>query len=58
MNAKIHLDVMNLENTIKKGNDTSLQDCVKTLIFICHPIDKGLKGEYLIVKDLFILGII
>ena len=44
MNTKIHQDVMNLGNTIKKGNDAFLQDHVKTLIFLHHPIDKGLKG--------------
>ena len=53
--AEIHLDAMNLGNTIKEGNDTSLQDRNRTLIFICHHIDEGLKGEYLTVKDPFII---
>ena len=46
---------MNLENIIKEGNDASLQDCARTLIFLCHHIDEGLKGEYLTVKNPFIL---
>ena len=55
LDAEIHLDVMNLGNIIKEGNDASLQDRVKTLIFLRHHIDEGLKGEYLTVKDPFIL---
>ena len=55
LDVEIHLDVKNLGNTIKKGNDASLQDCAKTLIFLRHHIDKGLKGEYLMVKDPFII---
>ena len=58
LDAEIHLDAMNLGNTIKEGNDASLQDRARALVFLHHHIDKGLKGEYLIVKDLFILGII
>ena len=46
---------MNLGNTIKEGNYVSLQDCTKALIFLRHHIDEGLKGEYHIVKDPFIL---
>ena len=53
--AEIHLDAMNLGNTIKEGNDTSLQDRNRTLIFLRHHIDEGLKGEYITIKDLFIL---
>ena len=49
------LDAMNLGNTIKLGNDASLQDHTRALIFFRHHIDKGLKGEYLTVKYLFIL---
>ena len=29
LDAEIHLDTMNLENTIKEGNQTSLQDRAK-----------------------------
>ena len=55
LDAEIHLDAMNLGNTIKKGNDAFLQDRARTLIFLRHHIDKGLKGEYLTVKDPFII---
>ena len=55
LNAEIHLDAMNIGNTIKEGNDASLQDPAKGLIFLRHHIDEGLKGEYLTVKDPFIL---
>ena len=51
LNAEIHLDAMNLGNTIKGGNTATLQDCAKALIFIRHHIDEGLKSEYLTVKD-------
>ena len=44
LDSEIHLDAMNLGNTIKEA-----------LIFLPHHIDEGLKGEYLTVKDLFIL---
>ena len=55
LDAEIHLDAMNLGNTIKEGNDASLQDRTRALIFLCRHIDEGLKGEYLMVKDPFIL---
>ena len=45
LDAEIHLDAMNLGNTIKGGNTTSLQDRVKALIFLHHHIDEGLKSE-------------
>ena len=55
LDAEIHLDAMNLGNTIKEGNDVSLQYCARALIFLCHYIDEGLKGEYLMVKDPLII---
>ena len=55
LDAEIHLDAMNLGNTIKGGNTTSLQDRAKALIFLRHRIDEGLKSEYLTVKDPLIL---
>ena len=50
LDVEIHLDAMTFGNTIKEGNDASLQDHAKALIFIHHHIDEGLKGEYLTVK--------
>ena len=55
LDAEIHLDAMNLGNTIKEENDASLQDRAKALIFLRHHFDEGLKGEYLTVKDPFII---
>ena len=53
--AEIHLDAMNLGNTIKEENDASMHDRAKAWIFLRHHIDERLKDEYLIVKDPFIL---
>ena len=55
LDAEIHLDAINLGNTIKGGNTASLQDRAKDLIFLHHHIDEGLKSEYLTVKDPLIL---
>ena len=55
LDTEIQLDVVNLGNTIKKGNTVSQQDRVKALIFLRHHIDEGLKSEYLTVKDSLIL---
>ena len=46
---------MNLGATIKQGNQASLQDRTKTLIFLRHHLHKGLKNEYLMVNDPFTL---
>ena len=45
LDAEIHLDAMNLGNTIKGGNTASLLDPSKALIFLRHHIDEGLKSE-------------
>ena len=42
LDAEIHLDAINLGNTIKEGNDASLQDRARALIFLRHHIDEGL----------------
>ena len=55
LDAEIHLDAMNLGNTIKEGNVASQQDRAKALIFIRHHIDASFKSEYLTVKDPLIL---
>ena len=54
LDAEIHLVAMNLGNTIKK-KISSLQDCVKALIFLRHHISEGLKNEYLTVNNSLIL---
>ena len=55
LDAEIHLDVMNLGNTIEEANIESLQDRAKAMIFLCHHLHKELKIEYLIIKYLLIL---
>ena len=55
LDAEIHLDAMNLGNTINGENTASLQDHAKALIFFRRHIDEGLKSEYLTVKDPLIL---
>ena len=51
LDAKIHLDAMNLGATNKVGNQASLQDLVKVLIFLQPHLHEDLKSEYLAVKD-------
>ena len=55
LDVELHLDAMNLGATIKEGNQASLQDRAKTLIFLHHHLHEGLKNEYLMVKDPFTL---
>ena len=51
LDAKIHLDAMNLGAAVKEGNQASLKDRVKALIFLWHHLHEDLKSEYLTVKD-------
>ena len=51
LDTKIHLDAMNLGAAIKEGNQASLQNCAKALIFLQHHLHKDLKSEYLAAKD-------
>ncbi|XP_059629909.1 uncharacterized protein LOC132272847 [Cornus florida] len=46
LDAEIHLDVMNLGETIKEENNASLQDRAKTMIFLHHHLNEELKTEY------------
>ena len=55
MDAEIHLDASNLEETIKQNNSASLQNRAKALIFLRHHLDASLKNEYLTVKDPLVL---
>ncbi|WJZ90041.1 hypothetical protein VitviT2T_009217 [Vitis vinifera] len=55
LDAELHLDAMTLGATIKQGNQASLQDRAKVLIFLRHHLHEGLKNEYLTVKDSFTL---
>ena len=55
LDAEINLEAGNLEETIKKGNQRSLQDRAKALIFLRRHLHEDLKIEYLIIKDPLIL---
>ena len=44
--VEIHLDAMNLGDTIKEKNDSSAQDRVKAMIFLRHHLHEGLKTKY------------
>jgi len=52
--AEIHLEAMNIGETIKEENNTSLQDRAKAMIFIRQYLHKVLKVEYLIIKYHFV----
>jgi hypothetical protein len=51
LDAKIHLEAMNLGNTIKEDNQASQQDRAKAMIFLRHHLHEELKTKYLTVKD-------
>ncbi|GKD71082.1 hypothetical protein Tco_1325172 [Tanacetum coccineum] len=55
LDAEIHLDANGIGNTIKEGNETSVQDKAKAMIFLRHHLDEALKTEYLTVKDPLVL---
>ena len=55
IDAEINLKAENLGETIKEGNQMSLQDRAKSLIFIRHHLHEDLKIEYLTVKYHLIL---
>ncbi|KAI5344276.1 hypothetical protein L3X38_012153 [Prunus dulcis] len=45
--AEVHLEAMNLGETIKEGNEASSVDQAKAMIFLKRHIHEGLKCEYL-----------
>ncbi|KAK9057874.1 hypothetical protein SSX86_022713 [Deinandra increscens subsp. villosa] len=51
LDAEIHLNAKSLGDTIKEGNETSIQDKAKAMIFLRHHIHEDLKSEYLTTKD-------
>ena len=55
LDTEIHFDAMNLGAIIKEGNQASLHDHAKALIFLRHHLHEGLKNEYLTIKDPFTL---
>ncbi|XP_017974461.1 PREDICTED: uncharacterized protein LOC108661545 [Theobroma cacao] len=51
LDAEIHLNAMGLGDTIKEENKAFNQDKAKAMIFLRHHLHKGLKIEYLTIKD-------
>ncbi|KAL6196609.1 hypothetical protein ACLB2K_032223 [Fragaria x ananassa] len=51
LDAGIHLTTNNLGDVIKVGNKAFGQERAKTMIFLCHHLDKSLKDKYLTMKD-------
>ncbi|XP_059664071.1 uncharacterized protein LOC132309817 [Cornus florida] len=47
LDAEIHLEAMNLGETIKENNNASLQDRAKSMIFLRHHLHEELKTKYL-----------
>ena len=45
LDAEIHLDAMDLGDTIKEENEASSQDKAKAMIFLRHHLHKRLKTE-------------
>ncbi|XP_044478235.1 uncharacterized protein LOC123205349 [Mangifera indica] len=48
----LHLQSMNLGETLNEGNNVSQQDKSKTTIFLRHHIHEGLRAEYVDIMDL------
>ncbi|KAI9381208.1 hypothetical protein POPTR_015G070400v4 [Populus trichocarpa] len=46
LDVEIHLEAMNLGETIKEENNVFLQDRIKAMIFIHYHLYKGLKIEW------------
>ncbi|KAK9734394.1 hypothetical protein RND81_04G136600 [Saponaria officinalis] len=51
LDADIHLAAIGLGETIKEKNTAIDQEKAKTMIFLRHHLNEGLKYEYLTVKD-------
>ncbi|XP_070676411.1 uncharacterized protein [Malus domestica] len=51
LDTKIHLEVGNLKDIIRKESNSSSQDRAKAMIFIRRHLDEALKSEYLTVED-------
>ena len=51
LDIKPHLNARNLGKTIETNNNEPNDNKAKTLIFIRHHFDDGLKIEYLTIED-------
>ena len=54
-NVEMHLEALTLTKTIQDGNKASPRDRAKASIFLHRYLNKGLKYEYMNVKDQHIL---
>ena len=56
LDAEIHLEVMNLGNTLKDGNQAFQQDHAKAMIFIRHHLHEELKNQvpYILKKKKYL----
>ncbi|KAK6783762.1 hypothetical protein RDI58_017216 [Solanum bulbocastanum] len=55
LDAEVHLDAMDLVDSIQEKNKASNQNRAKAMIFLRHHLDEGLKMEYLTAKDPLVL---
>ncbi|KAK9692095.1 hypothetical protein RND81_09G240300 [Saponaria officinalis] len=55
LDVEIHLNAASLGKTIIQGNEETLENHSKALIFLRRHLDKSLKAQYLTVKDPFTL---
>lgn len=55
LDVKMHLQAMNLEDTIKARNNASRQDKAKAMIFLRHHLQESLKTQYLTEEDPLVL---
>ena len=51
LDVEMHLDAMNLRNTIEEGNATTSQEKAKVMIFFRHHIHQDLMSENLTMKN-------
>ncbi|KAL6284259.1 hypothetical protein ACE6H2_015188 [Prunus campanulata] len=55
LDAKIHLEANSLGKTLVDGNNASLEENAKVMIFHCYHIREALKREYMAVGNPLIL---
>jgi len=55
LDAKIHMDAMDLGDTIKDENEASSQNNANAMIFLCHHLHEELKFKFFTIKDPLIL---
>ena len=53
--AMLHLNAMNLGETVKDGNTASLQEQSKAIILLRHHLPRSMKSEYLSITDPLVL---